>query len=285
MDLESLQRLARRNANLMLWAETADHPDVGEVRPRGPLDLVVHAQGQALTAYAWSHQVHRVLDPGMQSALVERMEAALAEGDIDQPVDTAVSRRITHVTLRAAWRLQGPALATFTRSEFQRTGSLDRPGWASLLTMLADLTTADAPESVVGGWHDLLCAFALGATAPLLTTPWVVPVVPGQAVWGAVLGEAGMYLRLGQPPGPSRLYRVVLRGDAALVWAVSEGGGSEVLEATLVPATYDGVARWRTTLDAGYRSDGRGDVELIVGNRAVTVRAPGTGPGVFVQRG
>ncbi len=283
MDRAALRALARRNADLMLWAETAVWPDVGVAEPTGPLDLALHARAAALTVMAGAGRGYRRLDEAAWTALLDAAEAAGAEGSIGGAVDTAVSRRITHVTLRLGTRPEGPLTAVFARSEFVTPGSLEEPAWARFLTMCADLSADHADLDALGCWTDLLAAFALRLTAPRLLTAGVMPVEPGRATWGLPLAGRQWYLRLGQSEGTTGLYCLVPHEGGAAVLSVGSGGRDGAEVARLVPARGE-AARWRGPTTAVYRGDGRGPVDVIVRDGAMTVRATPGGPGVYLQR-
>ncbi len=284
MDREALLALVRRSTCIDLTCETLFCPDLGRPTAERPLDFVFRVAGGACTYFSPSERAFVAVDERAHARLLTLAEEALAGGNRHPVPDTAVGRHITTLTLRVDSHM-GPAREVQTElNHYSYSGRLDDRAWVELLCAFADLASPRSDDDLAR-WAFVMRACPASLVAPVLSTPLVMPVEPGRFMWFVALEGRGIYLRLGQPPGDSKLYRIAPRGDGAEVIVVDEFGREGDAIARLSPRV-NAVERWaeRPSMTP-YREAAGPEVEVLLADaRLVAVRAGLRGRGVYVQR-
>ena len=168
-------------------------------------------------------------------------------------------------------------------NHYSYAATLDVRPWVELLCAFADLVSPGHSDDLAR-WAFVMRGCAPSLVAPQLSTPMVMAVEPGRFMWFVPLEGRGIYLRLGQPPGDSRLFRIAPRGDGAEVLTIDDFGREGDAIARLSPRV-NSVERWaeRPSMTP-YREAAGPEVEVLLAEpRLVAVRAGVRGRGVYVQ--
>ncbi len=283
MDRDTFTRLVLASARIDLVCETLYCPDAGPARAERPLDFVLRVAGGACTYYSPTARAFVPVDDALHARLLALAEASIAAGNRHPFPDTAVGRHITTLRLRVDDQISTPREVSCGLNHLSYAGEIDAASWVDLLRGFADLASPHDDDDLAR-WCFVMRACAPQLLTPVLATTLVMPLEPGRYAWSAPLTGRGLYLRLGQPPGDSALYRIAPSLAGAEVLPVEADGREGPPLATLA-SRGDGFARWSGPMSATpYRGPAGAEVDVIFAHGAVTVRAGRHGSGVYLQR-
>ncbi len=284
MDRDSFLRLVRASSSLTLTCETLHAIDMMPPRAERPLRFAMRVAGGACTYLSPTGSAFTAVDAPAHERLLSLAESVLAAGSHPPAVDTALARDLTTLRLSVEGAPDGARTVTCGINHLVATREIDAPAWVALLLAFADLAAPHTAEDLAV-WTFVMRACDLSLVAPQLDASRAVPLLPRTCAWNVPLRPRGLYLRLGQPPHDSPLYRLAATDHGVEVRPVESPGIEGEPVATL--RFEAGVtARWAPTAGASpYRGPSEPEVEVfLVGNGAVLVRAGAQGRGVFLQR-
>lgn len=220
-----------------LTSHTYWAPERGRPSARGPLDFVFRAHAEAFTFYAWDSKVHSKLDKATWERFLKSANQAL-----DDPGAVTGNRNPqgSYVTELSLWsQVRSQTHSIHHPSSFQKAPA---PALRNLLIELVMRTKDQLSDEALVHFEFLLDRFE----APELPAPFPagqVLKVPEEAKHFRVPIGEGIYLRIGQPPGPSPLYLLRPKDIQGLDILKKEGGRMQPVDH--LPAERATVCRWR----------------------------------------
>jgi len=266
--MEDLETPATR---VEVLVEESHHPDDLALLPadyRGPeLVAIAHAGRLATVTAAGRNAVS--LPASDAKSIVEA--ALAARGDRVEPgIDTALDRVLTAIHVRYSDpRGQAGSFSIVGVVNHAAPHSLP-PAWSRLLTRMRD---AAGPLSEVDNeaWDRALTWVAPSSLGDVWDAGGVVELT---TIVTAIECAGAVYLRVGQPPRRSVLYRMT---DAGVLHAIGDDGRAQEV-APMAPAY---VRRWRLPCGGGtvmFHHEWRQSARLVI-------RVDDRERGIYVQRG
>lgn len=222
--MELYEQLATLAARIELSIEHYQSLDgSGTVAYRGPQLLVCVHGGRLVTLHEDGRQVDMIAH-AQTRALVELGLAACDEPQAAFGIDTALGRPVTTYQLRVL-RAHPERRAALTHDINGHTPAVLGPAFSAFLVALRE-ATGPLPDPARHAWDRAARWLAPRDLGPLYAAGQPVPL---PSLVGAFAEDDVVYLRAGQPPQRSELYRldgnqlVWLRGNDAVALTMHEG--------------------------------------------------------------